>query len=373
MSAHAQFAPSSAFRYFMCPGAYKLEQAAPKAPSSVYADEGTRAHAYMAYLLDPLHQPIGEPDDDDMVLYIRTCIDYVDALKLDSMKVEVRVKLDDWVPDCYGTVDVLGRQGTRLHVIDLKYGRGTAISAIDNEQLQTYSLGAWSAYLDWFDITDITMHILQPRLDRMLKHSVTVPELKLFGNRLTQVWDECISDDAPLVPGDHQCQFCKAVATCPAISNMNMQMAQMEFGALERTSTLPVVESLDIEQLSYIYRHKSLISTWISEIEQYLTREIQHGRPVPGYKLVEGRTLRKWKNPDDAEQALRKVTKLKVKDILKTSLISPAQAEKLIGKHHEILTKHVTKPEGKPTIVLDEDSRRELRPAIEHEFEELTQ
>lgn len=373
MSAHAAFAPSSAFRYFACPGAFKAEQAAPKVPSSMYAEEGTRAHAYMAYMLDSIRQPIGEPDDDDMVQHIEVCLDYVAQLHLDSMKIEVKVDIGPWVPECFGTIDVLGRQDTTLHVIDLKYGRGTPVSVIDNEQLQTYSLGAWNAYKDWFDISDISMHILQPRLDRMLQHTITVDELRLFGERLSQVWDDCNQDNAPLVPGEHQCQFCKAVATCPAISSMNMQMAEMEFGPLETRSTLPSVESLDTEQLAYIYNHKSLIFTWISEIEQHLTREIEHGRPVPGYKLVQGRTLRKWKNLDDAEKALRRVTKLKVKDILKTSLISPAQAEKLIGKGHEIMRQQVSKPEGKPTIVKADDSRKELRPAIEHEFEELTQ
>jgi hypothetical protein len=368
MSAHAAFAPSSASRYFSCPGAFKAEQDKPDS-TSAFAEEGTRAHALLAYMLDPAGQPYAEPDDEAMETYCAQCVFYVEALGLTNMKVEVRVEMDAWVPDCFGTIDILGRAGNTLHVIDLKYGKGVFVSPIDNEQLQIYALGAWGAYRDFIEIENIELHILQPRLDRMLSHGMDVTSLFLFGERLSQVWGDCNAESPDLNPGDSQCRFCKAAATCPALAEMNMSMARMEFGHVDLT--MPVIEDLTVEQQSYIYKHKSLITKWLEKIQQHLTLELQSGREVPDYKLVEGRSLRKWNNSDEAEKALRRVSKLKVKDILKTSLISPAQAEKLLGKGHPLLQEQVNKPLGKPTIVPADDKRQEIRPAIETEFKEI--
>jgi hypothetical protein len=369
MSAHSNMGPSSAHRWMVCAGSVKAE-AGLSDTTSEHAAEGTRAHSLAHYLLDPIGASLAEPDDKDMTHHVEAYVDYVQALG-GSQKYEVKVDFSEWVPDGWGTADAIVWDGDILHVIDLKYGKGIEVSPIDNEQGMLYALGAYYAFSLIYEIKRIQIHIVQPRLHAFKSWELDDVQLLRFAEQARQCAIDTQADNAPLVPSPKGCQWCKAKATCPALATMAMEVAQLEFGpVLDELQTVPSVESLSTEQQSYIYQHKGMIKSLMDAIEQNLTRELSHGRDVDGYKLVAGRSIRKWGNRDEAEAALRKVSKLKVKDIFDTKLISPTTAEKLLGRGHALLQAHVSRPEGKPTLVTADDTRRAITPLLE-EFGEV--
>lgn len=359
MSAHSAMGPSSAHRWMICPGSVKAQEGLPDI-SSEFAEEGTRAHAYAHLLLDPVDAPNCEPDDEDMAYYCTQYADYCNNLG-GIQAYETRVSYNDWVPGGWGTADCIVLDDTILHVIDLKYGKGVAISPEENEQGLLYALGAFDVYSMIIDITKIVIHIVQPRLDSFLSWEITPDALLVFGAKAQQCAQIVEADDAPLVPSDKACRWCKAKAGCPALASKVMEVTKLEFGSFDEVQPMPNFAALTVPEQTYIYKHRSMINDLMTAIEQRLTRELGRGKEVPGYKLVEGRTLRKWKNLKDAEKALRSIRKLRVMDYMKPPVLnSPAQIEKLIGKGHEIMAKHVDKPKGQPTLVVEADKRKTL-------------
>jgi hypothetical protein len=352
----------------ICPGSVRMSEGIADTTSE-YAAEGTRAHDLAHYLLDPVNAPLADPDDEDMLNHVEAYVEYVQGLA-GYQKYEVRCDFSKWVPGGYGTADavVFDDITNTLHVIDLKYGKGDVVSPVENVQATLYALGAWYGFSLVHDIENIELHIVQPRLNHFRSWSMTVEELVQFSAYATDRYQATIADDAPLVPDEKACKYCRARGTCRALADVNMQTAQLIFGPVEEedeVQEMPDINKLTVVEQAYIYKHRGMISSMMSAIEQSLSRELSHGREVPGYKLVIGRSKRAWKDADAAEQALRKVNKLKVRDIFKTSLISPTQAEKLLGKGHALIEKFVTKPEGKPTIVESSDKRKEVNTLIE--------
>ena len=371
---HSTLSPSSAHRWMICPGSVNQEEGEPD-HTSEFAAEGTRAHALAHYMLDPIRATLAEPDDDDMQQHCTDYMKYVQALG-GIQWYECRVSYGDWVEDGWGTSDAIVWDGETLHVIDLKYGRGVEVSPIDNEQGLLYALGSYHTWSLIYDIDKIEIHIVQPRLNRFRSWQLNAAQLLRFGERARQAALETLAPDAPLVPDEKACQFCRARHKCRALAENNLKVAQLDFGSVDdEVQTLPDPLALSIPEQAYIYRHKDIIKNMMTAMEQSLTRALNHGQDVPGFKLVEGRTLRKWTNPDDAEAALRKVKKLKVGQFMKTSLTSPAQVEKLLGKGHPLLDEQVTKPKGQATLVALEDKRPEILPAMLSDFkdEELIQ
>jgi hypothetical protein len=367
---HAALGASNAHRWLHCGGSVKAEQGIPDRGSS-FAAEGTAAHELSELVLasednhDP-HQWIGKelPEsgwyvDKEMADYVQVYTDYCRAIaaKADETFLEQRVSYADWVPNGFGTNDfgALFVEEKRIKIADLKYGKGVQVDADENPQAMLYALGTYAEYswvsdFDWIDIA-----IVQPRLDHISEWSISVKDLLKWAEWVTQRAEIALSDDAERVPGEKQCRFCKAKDRCPALLKYAEDIIMADFDELEE---LESPDRLTDNQLSNILQHKGLIESWLTSVETVVRERLEAGGDFPGFKIVEGRSLRKWSDEEYAHTLLHKYLG---DNLYKKSMISPAQAEKLmIKENRHILKDVVVKPAGRPTLVPESDKRQPI-------------
>lgn len=421
MSAHAKFSPSGAHRWMACPGSLVLEAAIPDT-SSDFADEGTAAHFLGSECLEQiidadqfagrtiLVDRKGGTDwlqegwsagngaktflvDAEMIGHVQT---YIDAVRQfaegHELLVEQRVEFSDHVgvPEQFGTSDAVILAGDEIQVHDLKYGRGVKVDAEDNPQLMLYALGALNEFGMVGDFRRVRMVIHQPRLDHVSEWDCTVDELLEFAERAkarAEHAQNCftlgLDEEEDLVPGDKQCRFCKAKATCPKLTQHVLDTVANDFV----DTTQPVMPQLglaadqieaDNDKLGYLLASVDLIEGWCKAIRGKAESELLAGRAVPGFKLVEGRRgARKWANEAEAEATLKSM-RVKHEQMYDYSLISPTTAEKLakqevIGKRQwPKLQGLITQANGKPSVAPESDKRAALViTAVEEEFDSL--
>lgn len=395
MSTHARFSPSSAHRWMRCPGSVNLESAFPD-DSSDFADEGTAAH-YLATLaltnqndarayLDRVIEVNGKifEVDEDMADFVQVYLDNVRGYAIGGdLLVEQRVDFSGaiGVPQSFGTSDAIIVVGNELQVHDLKYGRGVKVDAEANEQLQLYALGALNEFGMLADFARVRMVIHQPRLQHLSEWDLQVDDLMGFAGRAAAAADKVNQVDAELIPGEKQCRFCKAKATCPALARQVEQTVGADFEDLEVTKACVALFKEDapfIKPTVIANRLAAvdLIETWCKAVRAEAERRLLAGESVPGFKLVEGRRgARKWANETDVE-ALFKAMRLKHEQIYDYSLISPTAAEKLaktdvLGPRQWLkLQGLITQSEGKPSVAPLSDKRSSITIApVLDEFE----
>jgi hypothetical protein len=213
------------------------------------------------------------------------------------------------------------------------------------------------------DIEKIVIVIIQPRLDHIDEWSLSVEELLKWGAWISERAELALSADAERAPGEKQCQWCKAKATCPALERYTKRILMSDFDCLESP------EKLDDDQLREALEAKKLIVGWLEAVEKLVVERLESGEQFPGFKLVAGRSLRKWV---DEESASKVLVQLVGDDAFERKLLSPSKAEKLLGKTRKGgIEDIIIKPEGKPTLAPESDKR----PAInlqESDFEVLT-
>ena len=186
-----------------------------------------------------------------------------------------------------------------------------------------------------------------------------------WGEWLSQRANEALSDDAPRVPGDNQCKFCKAMATCPALAKLTHDVIATDFDNIDRIAN---PDTLSDSQLAAALAAKKLIVSWFDAVEQHAFEKLERGEAFPGFKLVEGRSLRQWGDEAVAEQTLVGLLK---DDAYERKLLSVAKAEKLLGKKGAgAIAELITKPRGKPVIVPDCDKRAAIG-ATEKDFDDI--
>lgn len=365
MTIHAKLSASGSHRWTQCPGSVKAEEGFPDT-SSPFAQEGTNAHELAELVLTqggsafdwegkPLIENNAYTVEREMCGYIQEFVDYVKALGGDQ-QYEQRVDFSDWVENGFGTADVTAyvAETETLHVVDLKYGKGDPVTAVNNTQGLLYGLGYYSDLSMIVPIKTVVIHIHQPRRDHVDEWELTVDELLRWGEWLKDRAQACLDDDAERVPGESQCKYCKAKATCPALHRHTQKLMMSEFDAFEPVN----IDALTDAQLKDVLDNKKLILGWLDAVESYVSDKLHNGESFEGYKLVEGRSLRQWADDQQAEATL---SSLLGESAYTKKMISPAQAEKALGKADaKKLQDLIVKPAGKPTIAPADDKRPAL-------------
>jgi len=365
MTAHSIRGASSAHRWTQCAGSIRMSEDMPE-QTSIFAAEGTLYHEQMEQMLlkgEVEHNP---DVTAEMLEAVSQSLEYLDhcgltADRCDHFGVEEQVSYSYWVKDGFGTSDVIAIKDGTMHIADFKYGQGVKVSAQDNLQLKLYALGAYYKYHKQYDIKDFELHIIQPRMVHFESAWVTHKELRDFAEWIKERAIATLDPDAPLSPSEAACRWCKAKATCPALHQHTQELIASDFDSME----LPSPDSLTPKQLRQVLEGKKLVEGWLNAVEEYVTNELSAGREFLGYKLVEGRSIRKWK--DGASDVLQ--TELG-EDAFEKKLIGVTAAEKMLGKKrfNELGLTH--KPMGKPVLAKSEDKRPALGSAV-NDFDEI--
>ena len=363
MGKHAILSASGAHRWLECTPAARLELEF-KDQESTAAAQGTAAHNLCEHKLKKaLHirskRPVSEFNDDEMEEHSDAYVEYV-LEQLEEVKknckdplvlIEERLDFSCYVPEGFGTADTIIIGDKNLHIIDMKYGQGILVYAEDNPQMKLYALGALASYESLYDIEEVTMHIFQPRRENVSAWTISVDELKKWAeNDLKVKAKMAFEGKGEYIPGDW-CTFCRAAVKCRARADEKLRLAQSEF------KLPPLLTDNEIEK---ILSKLSDLTRWANEIVAYATdAAVNHGKEWSGFKVVEGRSNRKYQDEDKVAEVAKANG---YKDIYRTSLITLTEMEKLMGKQKfkDILGDFIIKAPGKPTLVPLSDKRQAL-------------
>lgn len=362
-SDHALLSASGAHRWLNCTPSARLESDEPESTSAA-AEQGTAAHALAEHkLCRALKQRSKRPvstwiDDemetltDDYVAYVQEHISLARETCGDpQVLIEQRLDFSHVVPGGFGTGDCVIIAEPTLQIIDLKYGQGVLVEAERNPQLMLYALGALHTFGDLYDIERVAVTIYQPRRGNVDTWEISVTELEHWAEAEVKPKAElAAAGEGEFCPGSW-CQFCKIAPTCRARAEANLALARLEFA--------PPAELSDSEIADVLARIPQL-KTWAADVEAYaLSQAVNQGVVFEGFKLVAGRSIRKYTSETDVAAAAEAAG---YRDIWDRKLITLTAMERLMGKpaFNEILGDLVTKPAGKPTLVLASDKRPAL-------------
>jgi len=362
---HAKLSPSSASRWLNCPGSIKASEGI-EDKSSPYAQEGILAHeiaeACLRNQTDPMEYKVTAMGEG-MAEHIAVYVDYVNTIN-GYHSYEQKVDFSHLVPDGFGTVDALIIDGNTIHVVDLKYGKGVQVFAEDNPQLMLYAIGAYSEVEMLYDVQKVVLHVVQPRLDHIDVWETTPEALLKWGAWVQERANLALSDDAPFAPGEDQCRFCLVQATCQALYDYSVEILGQEFKDLSDNNPGQLSEA----KIREVLENAELIRGWLNAVEDHVFNLLNEGGDFKGFKLVEGRSLRKWKDENEAVKLLEQELG---DQAYEKKILSPAKAEKALGKKKTILKDLIIKPAGKPTLAPDNDKRPAIQQAAAEQFENL--
>lgn len=396
---HALLSASSAARWLTCTAAPRFEEGLPES-TSAYAEEGRLAHAvaelkvlkkftilssrtYTTRLNKLKKDPLYDPEMDKTTdLYLEHLLEQ--AMTYNSsptVAAEVKVDFSDYVPEGFGTCDCVMIGGDTLCITDYKHGKGVPVSAERNPQMMLYALGALKRYAPIFGdaVKKVRMSIDQPRLDSYSTDTIMVEELRAWGDSIKPIAQKAFSGLGEFVPGEH-CRFCRGRAQCRVRANVNTALEDFKgcvpAGSFQAGELVPQVHSYvtpggnevhpllsDAEVGDLLIRGKELMA-WYKDLEDYATKALLNGKPIPGWKLVAGRSVRTFTDQDAAVQAVIDAgyDEALVYDRKPKTL---TELEKLMGKKEfaEKIGSFVVKPLGKPTLALATDKREAYSPA----------
>ncbi|KMY23655.1 nuclease [Actinobaculum suis] len=361
---HALLSASGAHRWLACPPSARLESDLPGATSDA-AEQGTVAHAIAEWKLRcalhdaPTVKPVSDWIDtemealtDDYVAFIQERLRDVRATCADpKVLIEQRLDFSHVVPGGFGTGDCVIIAEPLLQIIDLKYGQGVLVKAERNPQLMLYALGALNAFGSLYDIDEVAVTIYQPRRSNVSTWRVPVAELEAWAEQVVKPRAVlAASGDGDFASGEW-CRFCKLNPTCRTRAEANLALAKHEFA--------PPAE-LDDDEIAAVLAQLPQLKAWAADVEAYaLSLAVNQGKRWSGFKLVEGRSIRKY--TDEAAVA-QKAEAAGVTDIYERRLKTITALEKQLGKKRftELLGDLVVKPAGKPALVPESDKRPAL-------------
>lgn len=392
---HALLSASSSKQWLHCPPSVRLQENFPN-ESSVYAAEGTFAHEVCEYKVRKyLHERVKRPQSEEYDteeieqitdVYAEFVISIIEQMKENGCEplafVEERVDYSHIAPSGFGTADMLiigkDEQGRGiLHVCDFKTGAGVFVDADHNSQMMLYAIGALSAYGFLYDIEIVRMSIIQPRLDNISTFECSRQELEDWGESIKPTALLAYEGKGEQHPGDW-CRFCRAKPVCKACADEALALCREDFldldaGAFDDTAeesdmTAPYEADtqtavfkqpglIPISELAEILPTLNRISSWIEAVFAFVSSEaINHGVPIPGYKVVEGRSKRVF---TDTKAVVDTAVQNGYTDLYKQTLITLTEFEKMMGKKkfNELLGEYVAKPPGKLALVPESDPR----------------
>ena len=381
MTAHAKLSASGSEKWMTCTPSANLESQFPD-EGSEFAREGTFAHAvfeqemlsYLGRPIEPLPVDLIHFDSQELRDHVATSVDYAierieDArahCKDPVIMVERRLDFSLWVPEGFGTGDLVIVTDGSVEVMDLKYGKGIYVDPIKNSQLRLYGLGAFNELCHLYDIFRVRMTVLQPRLNNFGTEELPIEELLDWATyEVKPLAEMAWEGKGEFVAGDHctSC-FCKARYTCPARADQAIAVAQAEFGPIEDAQP-PLPQSLSVERIAQLLPKADMVIDWFNDLKTYaLEQATKHNNVVPGFKLVEGRSNRKYSD-QDAVAARLLGAGIPEEIMFERSLLGITAMEKAVGKKvfTEVLGELIVKPEGKPTLVPESDKRPALASA----------
>jgi hypothetical protein len=254
----------------------------------------------------------------------------------------------------YGTADCVLVNDQRLWIVDLKTGQGIKVFAKNNAQLMIYAVMALREFGLLYDFDVVVLVIAQPPLDHYDSWEISREDLLAFEKDLLAAAERTQDKNAPLIPSDKACQFCRAKYDCKARAHQALELARQDFALL-------APNQLTIEQIAKVLTHKAELRSWLDDAEAHAMQLVGQGLEIPGFKLVEGRASRRFTDPEAVAQRLtgRGI------DPYEKSLMSLTAIEKLLGKKEfaELLGDSITKQPGRSVLVPDTDERPSLRSA----------
>lgn len=404
---HALLSASSSKQWLNCPPSARLQEQFPN-ESSVYAAEGTFAHEVCEYkvrkyLKERVKRPQSEEyytEEIDQItdVYAEFVISIIEEMKRNGCEplvmVEERVDYTHIAPSGFGTADMLivGKDENGngvLHIADFKTGQGVFVEADHNSQMMLYALGGLAAYGYIYDIKTVRMSIIQPRLDNISTFECTREELENWGESIRKIAILAYEGKGEQRAGDW-CRFCRAKPVCKACKDEALSLCREEFLDLDKgafnegafsdesvpsdgirvspadnsenceSCTVPVFKQpglVPLTELAQILPTLNRISSWIESVFAFVSSEaINNGVTIPGYKVVEGRSKRVF---TDTKAVVDTAVANGYTDLYKQQLISLTEFEKMMGKKKfkELLGAYVTKPQGKLTLVPEDDPR----------------
>ena len=370
---HAVLSASSSHRWLSCTPSARLEQEFEDRETEAAA-EGTAAHALCEHKLRRAlkmqsRRPVSQYDSEEMEAYTDGYVQFVLETLAEAKRhcadpivsIEQRLDFSCYVPEGFGTGDCVIIADHTLHIIDFKYGQGVLVEAENNPQMMLYALGALRAYDALYDVDEIAMTIYQPRRENISTWTISVDALKAWAK-------EVLTPRARLAfkgKGDYRpgawCVFCRAAVKCRARAEEKLALAQYEF------AQPPILSDAEIED---ILGRLDDLTRWAEEIRAYAQdAAVNHGKQWRGYKVVEGRSIRKY---TDEAAVIDAANAAGYHDIFRRTLLPITEMEKLMGRQDfaKILGGLVAKPAGKSTLVPISDKRPPI-PSAQNDFHEI--
>jgi hypothetical protein len=384
MAQHAFLSASGAERWMQCSPSARLEENFPDS-TSTYASEGTLAHELAEAIIGSFYNLIDEQQyfkelarikaDDlystEMDHEVQKFVDYVKMVYHNyketyncepAVLLETRLDFSKYVPEGFGTGDVIIIADSRLAIIDLKYGKGVRVQADNNPQIRLYGVGALHTLDMFYDIDTLDLTIMQPRLNNISVSTITAQQLN----------DWCMTHVVPAAKRAWEgvgklrvgkwCKFCKVKPRCTAIFELANRVAVRDFEDPFLLNDDEVLEALE---------YSELLKTWLSAVKEYVISEAKKGKQWSGYKLVQSRGRSTWTDTEKVKQTLEELDYAD-DQILNTKVKSISDIKKLmsVDVFNETMSHLVHKPQGKPVLTDSLDPRPNMLDTAKTDFDD---